>query len=672
MITAKRWCLEAILMKRALAPWFVGLAPSESHSTARPANPGRDVKAWNRTRRPGKPRLLRETLGTPSEPATGDALVRRSTVGRFQRRAFLDLVSLAACLSGLIGLVVIVWDVKTATAEPSRLLFLACLALICSPFYLALVRTPKVPYLLPPLIVIFLLYPIASPHGIVFTSDPIFNFSFTNNVLSSGYWVPGEGQAFASTYSFYPLGNVFIGYVIAVGQLPGAEAYMWIEPLIRLVAVPAIVYSIGRRLFGPRTAVLGLLLYLGTASILFNVPVQQGIGVIFVGLSLLALIVLTQEPTRIAQHRVEALFVLMGAAIVMTHHLSSYIFAGWLAAVLAFTLNRRNRPAMSARHLSLLAFYFIGLLSAYILLFTYRIFLGQQLSVGGVLTGFVAPEQGPTPQAPSVGRTFSTFEIAWLGGSVLGLFLLAMVTIWRYRVTRQHPFAAANGFVACALTLITLPLIVTQLNYVPLRIGEYANLVIAPFAAATLLRFSQGGFRNPLRGLPEFLRKKKWLPAASVVLVFALLVMGGNLAPISMRTYYEPASSRTTDSQIYLGADGLRAADWATNHFDKARMWGDQLAVDVFTGFSDMRVDYGSLRFFENDTLDASAWAQLSVGDYVVVDSLMLTLRPNWLHEPLSPAPLTPGEIDKFATDPHFALVYQDATYSIYRVMSIP
>lgn len=611
-------------------------------------------------------------MASPPEPAPGDAPVRRAIPSLLRRKAFLDLASLGACLVGLIVLVLTVWELKTATGNPPRLLFLASLALVCSPFYVALVRTPKVLYLLPPLVVIFLLYPIASPHGIVFTSDPIFNYSFTNNVLASGFWVPGDGQAFASTYSFYPLGNVFNGYVIAVGQLDGIQAYMWIEPLVRLAAVPATVYAIGRRLFGPRTAVFGLLLYLGTASILFNVPVQQGIGVIFVGLALLTLILLTQEPTRAAQHRIEILFVLMGAAIILTHHLSSYVFAGWLAAVLAFTLDKRNRRAMASPRLGLLVVAFLAILGLYVLLFTYRVFLSQQLTVQGVLAGFVAPEQAPTPQAPALGRTFSTLEVAWLGGSVLGLFLLAMATIWRYRVTRQHPFAAATGLVACALTLITLPLIVTPLNYVPLRIGEYTNLVVAPLAAATLLRFSQGGLRKPIRRLPEFIRKQKWLAPGSVVLVCALLVMGGSLAPISMRTYYEPPNGRTTDSQIYLGADGLRAAGWATGHFDEGRMWGDQLAVDVFAGFSDMRVDYGSLRFFQNDTLNASTWAHLSLGDYVVVDSLMLTLRPNWLHEPLSPANLSSAQVDKFATDPHFALVYQDATYSVYRVMSVP
>jgi len=62
---------------------------------------------------------------------------------------------------------------------------------------------------------------------------------------------------------------------------------------------------------------------------------------------------------------------------------------------------------------------------------------------------------------------------------------------------------------------------------------------------------------------------------------------------------------------------------------------------------------------------------QVKVGDYVAVDYLMTILRPNFLHEGLLPAPLSAVQVGKFATDPHFALVYQDATFSIYRMMLI-
>ena len=155
------------------------------------------------------------------------------------------------------------------------------------------------------------------------------------------------------------------------------------------------------------------------------------------------------------------------------------------------------------------------------------------------------------------------------------------------------------------------------------------------------------------------------------MVISAALVMGGNLAPVTWRAYFESFSSRTTDSPLYLGSDSLQAVNWAQDHFTEGRIWGDQLGVDVYSGFGDLPADFGSSRIFLGTSLNASAWSLLRIGDYVAVDSWMLILRPNFLHESTLPGPLSPDQIEKFATDPHFAPVYQDATFSIYRVVSL-
>lgn len=591
---------------------------------------------------------------------------------RVWRPAALDIAALVTCLVGFIGLIFVVWRLKTGGGTP-RSLFLLMLAMVCAPFYVAFVRTPKLPFLFAPVIAIFLLYPIAAPHGVVYSTDPIFNFSFTEDLIDTGFWAPGMGNAFARTYSFYPIGNVFVGYVILNGPLPADVGYLWIEPTLRLLAIPAIVYSIGRRLFGPRTAAVGLLGYLGTPSILFNIPIQQGFGTIFFGLSLLSLFLLTQAPDIRGQHRAQILFAVVSACIVMTHHLSSYVFAFWLAALAFLIARRRYRPDLPALRLGVLIAYFVVLLLVYIDVFTYPIFFGHEQTLGTVLANLISPEdttQGG-PSSSNLGRTFSQVEIAWLAGSLFALFLLAFFTLRRYRVTRHHPFAVANGLVAVFLIFVTLPLIVTPLNYVPLRINEYAGFVVMPFAAATLIRWSRSDFWKSSRLPLRILRDKKWLPPAVAVLMSAAVFMGGNLAPLTMRMYFEPfPTGRTTDSPLYLGVDSLRSAEWATDHFGDGRIWGDQLAVDVFAGFGDMGSDFGSSRLFDSTTLNASTWLPLKIGDYVAVDRWMTILRPNFFHEPVRATPLSPAQVNKFATDPHFALVYQDATFSIYRVVS--
>jgi len=586
-------------------------------------------------------------------------------------------MALVTCLLGFIGLIFIVWRMKTGAAGTPRALFVFLLGAVCAPFYLAFVRTPKLPFLFPPVVAIFLLYPIAAPHGVVYSTDPIFNFSFTQDLLDTGFWAPGSGNAFAFTYSFYPIGNVFVGYVILNAALPPDIGYLWVEPILRLLAIPATVYSIGRRLFGPRTAAIGLLLYLGTPSILFNLPIQQGFGTIFFALALLALFILTQAVDQRAQRRASVLFVVVSAGIVMTHHLSSYVFAFWLAALGVLIVRRRARSTLPVLRLSVLFAYFVVILLVYIDAFTKPIFFGHEQTLATVLTNFIAPEGATTGTSGSnLGRTFSQLEIVWLAGSLVVLFLLSLLSVWRYRVTRHHPFAVANGLVASFLIFITLPLLFTPLNYVPLRINEYTGFVVMPFAAATLIRWARSDFWKSVRRAPRVFLDRPWLPRLAVLATSAAVVMGGNLAPLTMRMYFEPFAQRSTDSPLYLDANSLRSADWATDHFGSGRIWGDQLAVNVFAGFGDMPVEFGSARLFDGTTLDALAWANLKaidlrVGDYVAVDRWMTILRPNFFHEGLRATPVTPAEVDKFATDPHFALVYQDATFSVYRVMSL-
>ena len=598
---------------------------------------------------------------------------------RVWRPATLDITALVVCLLGFIGLIFVVWRMKTGAGGTPRALFVFLLGAICAPFYLAFVKTPKLPFLFAPVVAIFLLYPIAAPHGVVYSTDPIFNFSFTQDLLDTGFWAPGSGNAFAFTYSFYPVGNVFVGYVILNAPLQPDIGYLWIEPMLRLLAIPATVYSIGRRLFGPRTAVIGVALYLGTPSILFNLPIQQGFGTIFFGLSLLSLFMLTQAVDVRAQARAAALFAVVSAAIVLTHHLSSYVAAFWLAALGVLILRRRARTTLPVLLLAVLFAYFVVLLLLYIDALTKPVFLGHELTLQTVLTSLIGPEGAPAanPSGSNLGRTFMPLEIGWLAGSLIALFLLSLLSVWHYRVTRHHPFAVANGIVAAFLIFITLPLLFTPLNYVPLRINEYTGFIVMPFAAATLIRWARSDFWKSVRRAPRIFREREWLPKAVVLATSAAVVMGGNLAPLTMRAYFEPFLQRTTDSPLYLDVDSLRAADWAGAHFANGYIWGDQLAVDVFAGFGDLPVKFGSARMFNGTALDNStlkSWKAvgMKVGDYVAVNRWMTILRPNFFQEGLRTTPADPAELDKFATDPHFALVYQDATFSVYQVMSLP
>jgi hypothetical protein len=596
---------------------------------------------------------------------------------RLRRPAFLDISALLVCLAGFVLLVSLMWTLKTGGQAP-RLAYLLALAMTFAPFVVAILRRPKPLFLIPPVIALFLIYPVATPYGIVWSPDPTFNYNFTQSVVASGFWVPGKTETFEPAYAYYPVGNVFMGYIILTAHLPGAVAFVWLEPIIRMLAIPATVYSIARRRFSAQTSTLALFFYLGTGSILFNAPVQQGMGTIFFALSLLSLLMMSQSPNKSAQRRVLILFMLSSATIVLTHHLTSYVFAGWIAGLALLMAGRPTRMNVAGLRLPLLAGYFAALLGVYVATFTYPIFLIHERSLNGVLERLTSPELLSSASTggvtgPSLGRTYETWEIAWIGSSILGLFALAVFSILKYRRARIIPFAVANGIVAAGIVFITLPLLATTAHDIPLRVGEYTNLFIAPFAAATLIRWSQSRLVQLEKFVPQVLHPKRWT-AAGTVLLAALLFMGGAMVPGTNRVYFEARSQFSSDTVFLGGPDAARGSAWAVDHFGEARIWGDQLAVDFFVGFAPMRVDYGSSLIFVNQSFNATTWSKLAVGDYVVVNHWMAIYTPHFLREPegAPPAAIPVTALEKFARDPHFTLVFEDATWSVYRVIAKP
>jgi len=590
---------------------------------------------------------------------------------------------------GFLGLIAIFSAMKAGTPGVPRVLYLLFLAMVCAPFLSAFWRVPKAPFLLAPVVAMFLLYPIGAPHGIVYGRDPIFNFAFTDSVTKTGFWQPGGVSGLADTYSLYPLGNVFQAYILRTTKWPAEVAFLWIECVVRMLVIPPAVYAIGRRVFGVQVGVLSLFIYMGTASILMNVPVQQGVGTIFIALSLLTLLILNETRAGPARRVTKILFALVAGAIVLTHHLSSYIFAGWLVGLwLVTNWDALRRRALSFR-LSPLTLYFLGLLGLYIVTVTYPIFLVHEESFSIVVQRLSSPESLPSTATPGLGRTFTPIERVWLAGAVLGILGIAWRGVLIYRRSRLHAFAVANAIVAVILAFATIPLLATGAEFVPLRIGEYSNFFVGPFVAATLFRRARPGPGRWARFMPPSVatsieRASNWTPVGAAVLVSALLFMGGNLAPQALRLYFDDPSQWNTDTALLFGSDSLRVANWGNTYFDASRVWGDHLSIDIFSGFGDARVYFGSSYIFKNLTLTDAVWCipvsdpaeprVLAVGDYVAVEQRMTKYPSQWfleLEEPIR-VPLTDAQVGKFAVDPHFATIYQDGSFSIYRVMTRP
>ena len=589
--------------------------------------------------------------------------------------AFLDLTTLALSLVGFLGMIAVTLELKAGVLGVPRLLFLVFLALSCAPFLSAFWRIPKPPYLIAPTIALFLLYPISAPHGIIWGRDPIYNFAFTNQVATTGFWQPGSIGGLADTYSLYPLGNVFMAYLIRTAGLEGQVAFLWTEPILRLLAIPATVYAIGQRMFGPRIASLGLFVYMGTGSILFNTIVQQGMGTIFVSLAFLAFLLLMHVPSDAGRRRTGILFVFVGLGIVMTHHLSSYTFATWLVGLTVLAAVRPSWRASYPSPFGLLTLAFLTILGLYIATVSYRVFLVHEQSLQLVVDRLISPETLPTSATPRLGRTFTTLEIAWLGGSVLALPALAWFSVRSYRRVPGFSFVVANGWIGALLAIGTLPLLATGFEFVPLRVGEYTNLFIGPLVAATFLRWGGGNLEPMDRFVPQRLAPMlegapRRAPAVVAVLAIAIFI-GGNLAPQTMRMYFEDTSQWNTDNPLLFGADDIRLASWSRVAYGGALVWGDHLSTDIFTGLGYMHVRFGNSLVFQGSTIN---WSTLCPGDYVAVSTLMTQYPSQWFLETEPPvrAPLPPANVDKFGRDPNFSLVFQDGRFSVYRLMSIP
>jgi len=135
-----------------------------------------------------------------------------------------------------------------AAADPSAPLLAWCVAVLRG-----LVRTPKFPFLFP------------GGRGLPHLSDRAPHGSSTRRIRSStrlrvqivasGFCRRERGSP-SRIVSFYPLGNVFEGYIILTTGVQGTVSFSWIEPIFDSSRCRD-VFALGRRLFSTRVAVLG-------------------------------------------------------------------------------------------------------------------------------------------------------------------------------------------------------------------------------------------------------------------------------------------------------------------------------------------------------------------------------------------------------------------------------
>ena len=356
--------------------------------------------------------------GTPAEPPSAPAKPHELDP-TYHVHPSLTLVSLGLCLAGFIEVAVQLYVFKfvgfgpSLFGLPSRVLFVSGLTLAVAPLVLAIFRRPVVLFVLPPIALIFLLYPLLAPYGVAYGQDPIYDFQFARSLLESGHWLVSAGVTNqGSSYVYYPGSAVFNAELSAFTGVPLQQTFLWGIPLLRLLMFPATIYALGKRYFGPRIGFGGVLIFLGTPSILFNTPVQSEFAIPFFALSLVLLGYIVVD-VRYRRNSLLVAIALFSGFVVISHTLTAYTAAVWLGSLVLFWALSRRYTTPQIRRVGAVC----GIYLLFLFVFTYWVALPQFLSNYVVLQTLLSSLRSPSglsaSSATSVGASFPEYLLVW-------------------------------------------------------------------------------------------------------------------------------------------------------------------------------------------------------------------------------------------------------------------
>lgn len=602
----------------------------------------------------------------------------------------LTLLALAVGLLGTIGVAVLlyairfthggVYDAYYGGGIPLRVVFVVSLALASAPFLVSIFHRVPVLFLIVPIVLDTLLYPIFSPFGLPTSRDPTYVFQFAQSLGQLGSWVPGgyvTNQAV--TYSYFPGAGVFnLEFSIFTG-IPLVNVFNWAQSALRLLLMPAIIFALTARLFGSRYATLAVFLYLAVPSTELNISTQQDFAIPFLALTILVMALLLETRGRDVVP-IRVLAVVFSSFVVIDHHLSSYITAAWLVglAVLPYLVGgvekaQKAYPAIRpiramTRYLVVFLLYVVTVSAPAI----YSNFLVLQKSVATLTS-----PAGPTARSNTLGASFPSYQLAWIFLSV-GLLVLCSILVLRQTYKSERlAFVTMNVVIGVILSILAIIFLPTGLGILALRIMEYAGIILVPATAWFLIRRVAGQKTEPPppRRSPVMRRLvPRYAGGVAVVLAF-LMFTGGAMVSLSTRDAFAAKSAALIDAPRYINGNAYDAALWAHSHLNtSAPVWGDYLVYSVYGGFGGMDIKFNSYTVFNGTSLATTNWSRVLPGDYIITDVYETVNTPEFpgpkIGQPTGPLPV--GDVQKFRAPAYFSLVYQDSLFSVYEVVKVP
>ena len=368
-----------------------------------------------------------------------------------------------------------------------------------------------------------------------------------------------------------------------------------------------------------------------------------------------------------------AIAIAIGLAVVVSHHVTSWVLALILLLSGSSALWIRGRGHPATRGLLVVGMTVGTAVVAWLLLvapytseYVAPTFSDSFEAVGTAAEGDFEHRETFQGEALPVYERYATYVFPFV---LAGAFLVASAPLlYRGAFRREHmtPALAVVG----SVYFVSLPIAWLTSNSAVTRIWEFAFLGVAPLVAIAIARLLVGT-RLVLRGL-------------AVVLLFALFVGG-----ISSRTTlaqglpgdYEPSA----DPRSMTG-DLLAAARWFRERYGTDNVVaGDHAAFAVFGAYGGQQVVSGQgtgarpwLVFFPR-RITQSVLTELNLHDvqFLVIDRRIATDLPRtgWYYSSNEPGagsrtgPVPTESLDKFTRSPAFETIYDNGNIVIYRYL---
>jgi hypothetical protein len=339
----------------------------------------------------------------------------------------------------------------------------------------------------------------------------------------------------------YPGLEAFTAAIVKAGGLHDFAAGLVAIAASRIMMMAGL-YVLYERLSGSaRAAGLAALLYAATPEFLYfsSEFSYESLAIPLATVALIALVRHLHAPDRATRLRWGAALLVIDAAVVITHHITSYALFGLLVAVCllqSVLRGHRRAPWVITGLVGAMTLAWLSLVAGGTLDYLGRPVAGAFNRVIATIsqeapprTLFVNP--GAVEQTPSLDRYVAIAGLLML----IGLILVGVRVLWRDRQLHQ-PVIVLFGLAALAY-IGTLPLrLVTAAWETADRLGQFLFLGVALIAVLGMLRLLSR--RRPER------RMDRWATAGLVTLVFASGAIAG--WPVSLflsRPFVSVASS---------------------------------------------------------------------------------------------------------------------------------